>query len=112
MAKCADTQPVDHLSIASFKSRTVTDRSIIRIDQILYASYRDSLILNQLSNLIANTIAHKIRQTLGLDRSNLETDVMHDGLDYTIHSLMHPSFPAEQINTMNIAIPNYRKANY
>jgi hypothetical protein len=64
-----------------------------------------------LSNLIANTIAHEIGHTLGLDHSTLPTDVMHDGLDHTIHNLMPPSFHAEQINLMNAAIRRYRAKN-
>jgi hypothetical protein len=46
----------------------------------------------------------KRAHTLGLDHSALPTDVMHNGLDHVIHSLMPPSFHAEQINSMNNAI--------
>jgi hypothetical protein len=105
---CVDRQPVDYLGIASFKLRTVTEGAIVRLDQIFGASYRASLDANRLSNLIANTIAHEIGHTLGLDHSALPTDVMHDGLDYTIHSMMPPSFHAEQINLMNHAIRSYK----
>ncbi len=100
----ADNQPVDYLGVASFNLGRVTDRAIVRIDQIFKASYSAGLSLNQLSNLIANTIAHEIGHTLGLEHSALPTDVMHDGLDHVIHSLMPPSFHAEQINSMNNAI--------
>jgi predicted Zn-dependent protease with MMP-like domain len=100
----ADNQPVDYLGVATFKLGMVTDRAIIRIDQVFYASYNASLNVNQLSNLIANTIAHEIGHTLGLDHSALPTDVMHDGLDHIIHSSMPPSFHASQINSMNNAI--------
>lgn len=104
----ADNQIVNYLGAASFKSGIVTDRAIIRIDQVFYASYNASLSVNQLSNLIANTIAHEIGHTLGLDHSSLPTDVMNDGLDHTIHSLLPPSFHAEQINLMNNAICRYK----
>jgi hypothetical protein len=106
-----DSQPVDYLGVASFKSGMVTDRAIIRIDQVFYASYHASLSSNQLSNLIANTIAHEIGHTLGLDHSALPTDVMHNGLVHTVHSLMPPSFHAEQINSMNNAIRRYKALN-
>ena len=104
----ADDQPVDYLGVASFKLGIVTERAIVRIDQIFNASYSAGLSVNQLSNLIANTIAHEIGHTLGLDHSKLPTDVMHDGLDHVIHSLMPPSFHAEQINSMNNAIRRYK----
>ncbi|MDJ0746995.1 MAG: hypothetical protein QNJ32_27135 [Xenococcaceae cyanobacterium MO_167.B27] len=39
---------------------------IVRIDKICPASYLANLTLNQLSNLIANTIPHEIGHTLGL----------------------------------------------
>jgi hypothetical protein len=100
----ADDQPVEYLGVASFKAKMVTDLAIVRIDQIFNASHSAGLSVNQLSNLIANTIAHEIGHTLGLDHSKLPTDVMHDGLDHVIHSLMPPSFHAEQINSMNHAI--------
>jgi len=103
----ADDQPVNYLGLASFQSGMVTDRAIIRIDQVFYASYNASLSVNQMSNLIANTIAHEIGHTLGLDHSSLPADVMHDGLNHTIHSLMPPSFHAEQINLMNNSIRRY-----
>ncbi|MEH2332858.1 MAG: matrixin family metalloprotease [Nostoc sp.] len=90
--------------MATFKLGMVTNRAIIRIDQVFYTSYNTSLHINQLSNLIANTIAHEIGHTLGLDHSALSTDVMHDGLDHIIHSSMPPSFHASQINLMNHAI--------
>ncbi|MEH2223511.1 zinc-dependent metalloprotease family protein [Nostoc sp.] len=100
----ADNQPVDYLGVATFKLGMVTNRAIIRLDQVFYASYNASLHVNQLSNLIANTIAHEIGHTLGLDHSALPTDVMHDRLDHIIHSSMPPSFHASQINSMNHAI--------
>ncbi|MBD1840670.1 matrixin family metalloprotease [Coleofasciculus sp. FACHB-64] len=100
----ADNQPVDYLGVATFQLGMVTNRAIVRIDQIFNASYNASLNANQLSNLIANTIAHEIGHTLGLDHSALQTDVMYDGLDHIIHSLMPPSFHASQINSMNNAI--------
>ena len=80
----------------------------MRIDQICNASYRADLSINQLSNLLANTIAHEIGHTLGLDHSELNTDVMHDGLDHRVHSLMPPSFHQEQITLMNYAISRYK----
>lgn len=107
----ADNQPVNYLGAASFKSRLVTDRAIVRIDQVFYASYNASLNVSQLSNLIANTIAHEIGHTLGLDHSALPTDVMHDGLKHNVHSLLPPSFHAEQLNLMNNAIRRYKSLN-
>ncbi len=53
-------------------------------------------------------IAHEIGHTLGLDRSDLTTDVMHNGLDHRVHSLMPPSFHAEQIVLMNHAIGKHK----
>ncbi|MUL35046.1 zinc-dependent metalloprotease family protein [Gloeocapsopsis dulcis] len=99
-----DDQPVDYLGLASFSYGKVTNHAAVRIDQIFNASYLANLSVNQLSNLIANTIAHEIGHTLGLDHSYLPTDIMHDGLDHRIHSLMPPSFHAEQIILMNNAI--------
>jgi len=101
-----DRQPVDYLGIASFSHQKVTEVAAVRIDQIWNASVEASLNFSQLSNLIANTIAHEIGHTLGLDHSELTTDVMHDGLDHRVHSLMPPSFHAEQIIKMNNAIRN------
>jgi Metallo-peptidase family M12B Reprolysin-like len=106
----SEDDPVDYLGIASFKPGTVTTRALVRLDQILNASYRASLNVNQLSNLIANTIVHEIGHTLGLDHSALNTDVMHDGLDHRVHSLMPPSFHAEQILLMNHAIHRHKSA--
>lgn len=103
-----DHEQVDYLGIASFSPGKVTNVAVVRLDQILYASYSVDLSLEQLSNLIANTITHEIGHTLGLDHSNLPTDVMHDGLDHKIHSLMPPSFHAEQIIFMNYAINQYK----
>ena len=105
-----DRQPVDYLGIASFSHGKVTDLAAVRIDQIFNASDLASLNFNQLSNLIANTIAHEIGHTLGLDHSQLHTDVMHDGLDHRIHSLMPPSFHAEQIVLMNNAIFRHKSS--
>ena len=106
-----DLEPVDYLGIASFSHGKVTDIAAVRIDEILNASDRASLNLSQLSNLIANTIAHEIGHTLGLDHSHLSTDVMHDGLDHRIHSLMPPSFHAEQIILMNNAIRKHKSCS-
>ncbi len=104
----AEQDAVDYLGIASFNHNRVTDHAAVRIDQILGVSYQANLNLNQLSNLIANTVAHEIGHTLGLDHSKLPTDVMHDGLDHRIHSLMPPSFHAEQIILMNNAIRRHK----
>ena len=104
----ADNEPVDYLGIASFSQGQVTKFAGVRIDQIFNASCWASLNVNQLANLIANTIAHEIGHTLGLDHSQLPTDVMHDGLDHRVHSLMPPSFHAEQINLMNKAIRKHK----
>jgi len=107
----ADNQPVDYLGVATFQLSSVTNRAIVRIDQVFYTSHNAGLNVNQLSNLIANTIAHEIGHTLGLDHSALPTDVMHDGLDHIVHSLMPPSFHASQLNSMNKAIRSYVKGN-
>ncbi len=85
-----DKEPVDYLGVASFRQGGVTDRAIVRLDQILNTSERANLSSSQLSNLIANTIAHEVAHTLGLDHSELPADVMNDGLDHRIHSLMPP----------------------
>ncbi len=103
-----DNSSVDYLGIASFSPGKVTNVAAVRIDQICNASYLADLTINQLSNLIANTIAHEIGHTLGLDHSALTTDVMHDGLDHRVHSLMPPSFHAEQIVLMNHAINKHK----
>jgi len=103
-----DQEPVDYLGIASFSHSQVTNIAGVRIDQILNISYQANLNSGQLSNLIANTIAHEIGHTLGLDHSQLSTDVMHDGLDHRIHSLIPPSFHVEQIILMNNAIRKYK----
>lgn len=103
-----DREDVDYLGIASFVKGAVTDRAIVRLDQIISISNQVNLSSGQLSNLIANTIAHEIGHTLGLDHSVLPTDVMHDGLDHRVHSLMPPSFHAEQIMQMNYAIYRYK----
>lgn len=105
-----DKEPVDYLGVASFRQGGVTDRAIVRLDQILNTSERANLSSSQLSNLIANTIAHEVAHTLGLDHSELPADVMNDGLDHRIHSLMPPSFHAEQITQMNYAIHQYQTA--
>lgn len=104
----SDEQPVDYLGIASFKHAVVTNYALVRLDQILDVSYQAGLNLNQISNLVSNTIAHEIGHTLGLDHSELQTDVMHDGLDHQVHSVMPPSFHVEQIVLMNHAIHRYK----
>lgn len=104
----ADDSDVDHLGFASFSLGQVTDLAVVRIDQICHACYVANLNINQLSNLIANTIAHEIGHTLGLEHSDLNTDVMHDGLDHRVHSLMPPSFHGEQITLMNHAISKHK----
>ena len=106
----AEDKSVDYLGIASFSPSQVTKIAVVRIDRICNASDLADLGLNQLSNLIANTIAHEIGHTLGLDHSDLNTDVMHDGLDHRVHSLMPPSFHAEQIVLMNHAISKHKTA--
>ena len=104
----ADDSFVDYLGIASFSLGKVTNIAVVRIDQICNASYSADLGINQLSNLLANTIAHEIGHTLGLDHSDLNTDVMHDGLNHRVHSLMPPSFHGEQITLINHAISKYK----
>ena len=106
----AEDKSVDYLGIASFSLGQVTKVAAVRIDRICNASYLVDFSLNQLSNLIANTIAHEIGHTLGLDHSDLHTDVMHDGLDHRVHSLMPPSFHAEQIVLMNHTIAKHKSA--
>jgi predicted Zn-dependent protease with MMP-like domain len=103
-----EQEPVDYLGVASFCQGGVTDRAIVRLDQILNTSERAQLSSSQLSNLIANTIAHEVAHTLGLDHSALPADVMNDGLDHRIHSVMPPSFHAEQITQMNYAIHQHQ----
>lgn len=105
----ADQDFVGYLGVASFISGTVTDQAMVRIDQIFNSAAIANLGTPQLANLIANTIAHEVGHTLGLDHSLLTTDVMHDGLDYTIHSFMPPSFHAEQINAMNFALRKHQQ---
>jgi hypothetical protein len=107
----SNDQPVDYLGIASFRSGTVTGKALVRLDQILNASHHVNLNQNQISNLVANTIAHEIGHTLGLDHSSLMTDVMHDGLDHGVHSLMPPSFHAEQILMMNRSIHRHKASS-
>lgn len=104
-----DSAPVNYLGVASFQTATVTNVAGVRIDQILAVARRDGLTWLHISNLIANTVVHEIGHTLGLDHSELTTDVMHDGLDHGIHSLMPPAFHAEQIMLMNHAITKYKK---
>ena len=106
----AEAKSVNYLGIASFSLGQITKMAVVRIDCICNASDLADLSLNQLSNLIANTIAHEIGHTLGLDHSDLPTDVMHDGLDHRVHSLMPPSFHAEQIVLMNHAIAKHKSA--
>ena len=104
----ADDSEVDHLGFASFNLGQVTKLAVVRIDQICNASYAVDLNINQLSNLIANTIVHEIGHTLGLDHSDLSTDVMHNALDHRVHSLMPPSFHGEQITLINHAIRKHK----
>lgn len=103
-----DDSDIDYLGFATFSLGRVTDFAVVRIDQICNAFYVVDLSINQLSNLIANTIVHEIGHTLGLDYSDLTTDVMHDGLDHRVHSLMPPSFHGEQITLMNHAISKHK----
>lgn len=103
-----DDSDVDYLGFASFSLGRVSDLAVVRIDQICHASYRADLNINQLSNLIANTIAHEMGHTLGLEHSSLTTDVMHDGLDHRVHSFMPPSFHGSQITLMNHAISKHK----
>ena len=81
-----DRKPVDYLGVASFRKGGVTDRAIVRLDQIINTSERAHLSPSQLSN------------------------VMNDGLDHCIHSLMPPSFHVEQIIQMNYAIHQHQVA--
>lgn len=105
----ADDSSVDYLGMASFIPGKVTNIAVVRIDQICNASYSADLSIYQLSNLLANTIVHEIGHTLGLDHSDLNTDVMHDGLDHRVHSLMPPAFHSEQITLMNHAISQHKQ---
>ena len=81
-----DREPVDYLGVASFRKGGVTDRAIVRLDQIINTSERAHLSPSQLSN------------------------VMNDGLDHCIHSLMPPSFHVEQIIQINYAIHQHQVA--
>jgi hypothetical protein len=108
VSESKDEELVDYLGVASFFPGGVTDRAIVRLDQIFNISERANLSPSQLSNLIANTISHEVAHTLGLDHSELPADVMNDGLDHRIHSLMPPSFHAEQITQMNYAIHRHQ----
>ncbi len=105
----AEEKSADYLGIASFIPTQVTKIAVVRIDLIYNASYLADLNLSQLSNLLANTITHEIGHTLGLNHSDLPTDVMHDGLDHRVHSLIPPSFHVEQIIIMNHAIAKHKK---
>ncbi len=55
----AEDTSVDYLGIPSFSPGKVAKIFAVRLDRICNASYLADLSLNQLSNLIANTIAHE-----------------------------------------------------
>ncbi|NJK64997.1 MAG: hypothetical protein HC921_21855 [Synechococcaceae cyanobacterium SM2_3_1] len=92
------------LGIACFQPQSISDLAVVQVETVVRSAQEVGLDIHQISNLLANTLAHEIGHTLGLGHSEQLHDVMHDGLDHHVHSLMPPVFHTAQINAMNLAI--------